>query len=85
MLIVEGTWTLGGHWARENFIKKAIGRQYGGPFLLLLLRVRISTALGYGHASETRRASYEFENALCLKNVGVQKSTAIDFLRRVVR
>ena len=46
----------------QKLIEKAADRQYGGPLLLLLLRIRISPALGFGHASETHRTSSEFVN-----------------------
>ena len=58
----------------QKLIKKAADRQYGGPLLLLLLRIRISPALGFGHALETHRTSFEFVNMVSPKLVREKSS-----------
>ena len=56
-----------------NLIEKAFGRRYGGRSLRLLVRIRISTTIRFGHASENRRTSCQFESKLGVQRVTVKK------------
>ena len=66
----------------QKLIEKAADRQYGGPLLLLLLRIRISPALGFGHALETHRTSFEFVNMVSPKLVLEKSSDQGSFFSR---